>query len=102
MATTLDGTTVKELAEDAAGRFVRYARIDTQSQEDSATFPSTEKQWDLLRLLRDELRELGLEDVDLDGHGYVFATVPATVDHDVPTIGFLAHVDTSHQVTGTN
>jgi tripeptide aminopeptidase len=91
-----------ELAEDAAARLVRYAQIDTQSDEDSETFPSTEKQWDLLRLLETELRELGLEDVTLDEHGYVFATVPATVDREVPTIGFLAHVDTSHQVTGTN
>jgi tripeptide aminopeptidase len=90
------------LAEDAAERLVRYARIDTQSSEDSTTFPSTEKQWELLRLLEGELRELGLEDVELDDKGYVFATVPATVDHDVPTVGFLAHVDTAHQVTGTN
>jgi tripeptide aminopeptidase len=91
-----------ELAADAAERLERYARIDTQSNEDSTTFPSTEKQWELLRLLEGELRELGLDDVDLDEHGYVFATVPATVDHEVPTIGFLAHVDTAHQVTGTN
>jgi tripeptide aminopeptidase len=90
----------EELAEDAAARLVRYAQIDTQSDEDSETFPSTEKQWDLLRLLRDELAELGLDDVELDEHGYVFATVPATVEREVPTIGFLAHVDTSPDVTG--
>jgi tripeptide aminopeptidase len=101
-ATTLDPTVLAELAEDAAARFVRYARIDTQSSEDSDTFPSTEKQWELLRLLEQELRELGLDEVELDDKGYVFATVPATVEHDVPTIGFLAHVDTAHQVTGTN
>jgi tripeptide aminopeptidase len=93
---------IDELAEDAAGRLIRYAQIDTQSEEDSETFPSTEKQWDLLRLLERELRELGLEDVTIDAHGYVFATVPATVDRAVPTVGFLAHVDTSHQVTGAN
>jgi tripeptide aminopeptidase len=100
--TVTDAAARAELAEDAAERLVRYARIDTQSEEDSTTFPSTEKQWELLRLLEGELRALGLEDVELDDRGYVFATVPATVDHDVPTVGFLAHVDTAHQVTGTN
>ncbi len=90
-----------ELAEDAAERFLRYVRVDTQSEEDVERFPSTEKQLDLLRLLHDELAGLGLE-VELDRHGYVFATVPATVDRDVPTIGFLAHVDTSPAVSGAN
>jgi tripeptide aminopeptidase len=90
----------EELAEDAAARLIRYAQIDTQSDEDAEGFPSTEKQWDLLRLLRDELAALGLDDVELDEHGYVFATVPATIDRDVPTIGFLAHVDTSPAVSG--
>jgi tripeptide aminopeptidase len=103
MATTaLDRSALAELAEDAAGRLVRYAQIDTQSDEDSDTFPSTEKQWELLRLLHDELRGLGLDDVTIDEHGYVFATVPATVAHEVPTIGLLAHVDTAPQYTGTN
>ena len=91
---------VAALAEDAAERFIRYARIDTQSDDDSTTYPSTAKQLDLLRLLADELRGIGLEDVELDEHGYVFATVPATVDHDVPVIGFLAHADTSPDVSG--
>ena len=100
--TVTDAAARAALAEDAAERLVRYAKIDTQSSEDSTSFPSTEKQWELLRLLEGELRELGLEDVELDDMGYVFATVPATVEHDVPTIGFLAHVDTAHQVTGTN
>jgi tripeptide aminopeptidase len=93
---------VAELANDAADRFVRYARVDTQSDEDSTTYPSTAKQLDLLRMLADELRELGLEDAELDENGYVFATVPATVEHDVPVIGFLAHVDTSPDVSGEN
>src|SRR3954454_24185625 len=101
-APATDKTLHTQLAEDAAGRLVRYAQIDTQSDEESDTFPSTAKQLDLLRLLRDELEALGLEDVELDEYGYVFATVPATVDHDVPAIGFLAHVDTSPSVTGTN
>ena len=88
-----------ELAADAAERFLRYVRIDTQSDGDSPSFPTTDKQLDLLQLLADELRELGL-DAELDEHGYVMATVPATVDHDVPAIGLLAHVDTSPDVTG--
>ena len=88
-----------ELAEDAAARFLRYVRIDTQSAEDADTFPSTAKQLDLLRLLRDELAALGL-DAELDEHGYVFATVPATVEREVPVVGFLAHVDTSPAVGG--
>ncbi len=96
------GDLVQQLAEDAAARFMRYVQVDTQSAEDAETYPSTEKQLDLLRMLADELRELGAEDVELDEYGYVMATVPATVDHDVPTIGFLAHVDTSPSVTGAN
>jgi len=90
----------RELGEAAVERFLRYVRVDTRSDPDSTTYPSTAKQLDLLRLLRDELLELGLVDVELDEHGYVFATVPATVEHDVPTIGLLAHVDTSPDVSG--
>jgi tripeptide aminopeptidase len=99
---TIDGALVHELAEDAAERFLRYVRIDTQSVDDSDTYPSTAKQLDLLRVLLDELQELRLDDAELDQHGYVTATIPATVEHDVPTIGFLAHVDTSPSVSGTN
>ncbi|MGH2935900.1 MAG: peptidase T [Gaiellaceae bacterium] len=91
-----------QLAEDAAERLLRYVRIDTQSDEDSETYPSTEKQLDLLRLLVDELREIGVGDAAIDEHGYVTATIPSTVDHDVPTIAFFAHVDTAREVTGTN
>ena len=91
-----------QLAEDAAERLIRYARIDTQSDEDSESYPSTEKQLDLLRLLLDELREIGADDPQMDEHGYVTATIPATVDHEVPTIAFFAHVDTAREVTGTN
>jgi tripeptide aminopeptidase len=93
---------VAGLAEDAAERFLRYARIDTQSDEDSDTYPSTAKQLDLLRLLRDELAELGLADAALDEHGYVTATIPATVEHEAPTIAFFAHVDTAREVNGAN
>jgi tripeptide aminopeptidase len=81
-------------------RFLNYVKIDTQSKEDSDTYPSTPGQWDLLRLLVDELREIGLDDVELDEHGYVFATIPATTDHPVQTIGFIAHVDTSPEMSG--
>src|SRR5581483_2403242 len=91
-----------QLAEDAAERLIRYARLDTQSDEDSESYPSTEKQLDLLRLLLDELRDLGVDDPQMDEHGYVTATIPATVDRDVPTIAFFAHVDTAREVTGTN
>jgi tripeptide aminopeptidase len=92
----------RDLAEDALERFLRYVRMDTQSNPDSASAPSTEKQLALSRVLVEELREIGLEDAELDGHGLVFATLPATVAHDVPTIGLVAHVDTSSDVPGAN
>ena len=94
--TTLAG----QLAEDAAERFLRYVRVDTQSDEDSATYPSTEGQLELLRLLRDELEAVGLTDAAIDEHGYVTATLPATVEQDIPTIALFAHVDTAREVTG--
>jgi tripeptide aminopeptidase len=88
------------LAEETAERFLRYVRIDTQSDEESDTYPSTEKQLDLLRLLRDELEQAGLADAAIDEHGYVTATLPATVEHDVPTIAYFAHVDTARECDG--
>ncbi len=88
-----------ELAEDALERFLRYVRIDTQSQYGSKTYPSTPKQLELSRLLVDELRALGLDDVELTEHGYVLATVPGTAEA-APTIALIAHVDTSPDVTG--
>ena len=91
----------RELAADALERFLRYVQVDTRSDPHSTTYPSSEKQLELLRMLADECRELGLEDVELDEHGYVMATVPATVDGDTPTIGLVAHVDTFPGVTGT-
>ena len=91
-----------QLAEDAADRLLRYVRIDTQSDEDSEEYPSTAKQLDLLRLLLDELRGLGLDDAAIDEHGYVTATIPSTVDGDVPTIAFFAHVDTAREVSGAD
>jgi tripeptide aminopeptidase len=89
-----------QLAEDAAERFLRYVRIDTRSDEDSDTYPSTPGQLDLLRLLRDELEQVGLADVAMDEHGYVTGTLPATIDREVPTIAFFAHVDTAREVSG--
>jgi tripeptide aminopeptidase len=94
--------TTAGLAEDAAERFLRYVRVDTQSEEDSTEYPSTAKQLDLLRLLLDELRGLGLDDAAIDEHGYVTATLPATVAHEVPVIAFFAHVDTAREVSGAN
>jgi tripeptide aminopeptidase len=93
-------TLAAQLAEDAAEHFLRYVRIDTRSDEESNTYPSTPGQLDLLRLLRDELEQVGLADVTMDEHGYVTGTLPATVEHEVPTIAFFAHVDTAREVSG--
>jgi tripeptide aminopeptidase len=87
----------RETAPDALERFLRYAVIDTGGDPASETFPSTAKQLDLSRLLRDELRALGLGDAELDEHGYVMATLEPTVEHAVPTIALLAHVDVSYE-----
>jgi tripeptide aminopeptidase len=95
-----EATLAPQLAEDAAERFLRYVRIDTRSDEDSETYPSTPGQLDLLRLLRDELEQVGLADVTMDEHGYVTGTLAATVEHEVPTIAFFAHVDTAREVSG--
>ncbi len=83
-------------------RFLRYVRIDTQSDETSQSVPSTAKQLDLCRLLEHECDELGLRDVSLDEHGIVMATIPATLGAPVPVIAWLAHVDTSPETSGTN
>jgi tripeptide aminopeptidase len=81
-------------------RFLRYVKYDTQADENSPTYPSTRKQLVLLRDLADELRALALSDVEMDGHGYVTATIPATSGKRVPTIAFIAHVDTSPEMPG--
>lgn len=85
-----------------ADRFCDYAKIDTQSDPDSTTFPSTEKQKDLSRVLVKELLEMGLEDAHLDEFGYVYATLKSNAAKEVPTICFCAHVDTSPDCTGAN
>jgi len=83
-------------------RFLNYVKIDTQSSEESETYPSTAKQLNLSRKLVDELNELGLQDVELLEHGYVFATLPSNSKKNVPVIGLIAHVDTSPEVSGAN
>ena len=89
--------------ETVLDRFLRYVQFDTQSDETSQTYPSTDKQLVLLRDLAAELRGLGLADASIDAHGYVTATIPATITRsDVPTIGFIAHVDTSPEMSGAN
>src|SRR3954447_14541779 len=81
-------------------RFLRYVKIDTQSSHTSTTYPSTEKQKDLGRLLVKELQEIGIADAHLDDFGYIYATVPANTSKTVPVICFCAHMDTSPDVTG--
>lgn len=92
---------MSELRQRVLERFLRYVRIDTQSDEKSTTYPSTEKQFNLLRPLVEELKSLGLADAAIDEWGYVMATIPATTKKaNVPTIGLLAHVDTSPEMPG--
>ena len=83
-------------------RFLRYVKLDTQSDPESKTYHSTAKQLDLLRLLKDECEALGLVNVELDKYGYVTATLPSNVDRAVKAVGFIAHVDTSPEVSGAN
>jgi tripeptide aminopeptidase len=81
-------------------RFLSYVKYDTQSKEDSDTYPSTLKQLELSKKLLLELKELGLEDTEITEHGYVFGSLPSNVDFKVPVIGYIAHVDTSPDVSG--
>jgi tripeptide aminopeptidase len=90
------------LAPDVLERFLRYVKIDTQSRDGAESYPSTAKQLDLSRLLVDELRGLGLSDAALDEHGYVMATLPATIARAAPPMGLIAHVDTSPDASGTS
>lgn len=82
-------------------RFLRYVSVDTQSDENSESQPSSAKQLDLLRMLRDELTAMGVE-ATLDEYGYVMATLPSNIDRKVPAVGFIAHVDTSPDASGDN
>jgi len=86
----------------AAERFLRYVQIDTQSDPQSYSHPTTEKQKDLGRILADELKQMGIADAHMDEWGYVYATIPSNVDKKVPVICFCAHVDTAPDCSGTN
>lgn len=83
-------------------RFLTYVKIDTKSDPNNPAFPSTEKQWNLAKVLVKELEEIGLENITLDDHCYIMATLPSNVDYDVPAIGFISHMDTSPDYTGTD
>ncbi len=88
--------------EHVADRFLRYVAIDTQSDEESSAAPSTQKQFDLAKMLVEELKAIGAQDVDVDEHCVVMASLPGNLDdkQDVPTVGFIAHLDTAPAVTG--
>ena len=88
--------------ESVKDRFLRYVKIDTESEHHVDKIPSTDKQLDLCRLLRDELLAIGAADVSMDPHGYVTATIPANTNRSAPVVGLLAHVDTADAVTGAN
>ncbi|GGC79755.1 peptidase T [Flavobacterium lutivivi] len=88
--------------QDIINRFISYVTIDTESDPNSETTPSTEKQWNLANKLVDELKAIGMHDVTIDKHSYVMATLPSNVSHQVPTIGFVAHFDTTPDFTGAN
>lgn len=83
-------------------RFLKYTSFDTQSAEDKETTPSTDKQLIFARYLKEELENEGLEDVEMDENGYIFATLPSNIKEDVPTIGFISHYDTSPDFSGAN
>src|SRR5574339_415169 len=85
----------------AAERFLRYVQIDTQSDPLSKSYPSTEKQKNLSKILAEELKEMGLADAHMDEWGYVYATIPSNTDKNVPVICFCAHVDTAPDCSGT-
>ncbi len=86
----------------AADRFLRYVQIDTQSDPQSNTHPTTEKQKDLGKILANELQQMGVSDAHMDEYGYVYATIPSNTDKKVPVICFCAHVDTAPDCSGTN
>ena len=83
-------------------RFISYVIIDTESDPNSETTPSTKKQWDLANKLVEELKTIGMQDVTIDDKSYIMATLPSNVDHEVPTIGFISHFDTSPDFCGAN
>ncbi len=96
------GIIIRDMKASILERFLKYVQIDTQSDEDSETYPSTQKQFNLARLLEKELNELRLENVEVDQYGYVTATLRSNIDKEVPVIGFLAHMDTAPDMSGEN
>ena len=88
--------------QDIIDRFIGYVTIDTESNPNSETTPSTEKQWVLANKLTEELKAIGMQDVTIDDKAYIMATLPANVEHEVPTIGFVSHFDTSPDFSGAN
>ncbi len=91
-----------EWREKLVNRFLKYVSVYTESEAFLDKFPSTDRQWDLANYLVEELKQIGLEDVSIDENGYVFGFVPSTVAHEVPTIGFVSHMDTSPDYTAEN
>ena len=83
-------------------RFISYVTVDTESDPESETTPSTEKQWNLANSLVEELKQIGMEDVTIDKNAYIMATLPANISHEVPVIGFVSHFDTTPDFTGAN
>ena len=83
-------------------RFISYVTIDTESDPNSETTPSTEKQWNLANKLVEELKTIGMKEVTIDKHSYVMATLPSNIKEKVPTIGFVSHFDTTPDFTGAN
>jgi len=83
-------------------QFIRYAKIDTQSNEESTTCPTTNKQFNLAKVLKDELEEMGVNKTELDENGYLYANIPSNVKHKVPPVGFIAHLDTSPDMPADN
>lgn len=87
---------------DVVTRFLRYVSLDTQSKEDQDRYPSTEKQWNLAKLLKAELEEMGASNVRMDQYGYVMAEIPSNTDKEIPALGFLSHMDTAPACSGTD
>lgn len=89
-------------AKHITDRFIKYVKIDTESDPNNPAFPSTEKQWNLAHVLVAELKEIGMDEVTLDDNCYIMATLPSNINYKVPTIGFVSHIDTSPDFTGAN
>lgn len=90
------------MQEKLINRFLKYVQIDTMSDDTSTTFPSTKTQLEFAKMLLEECKALGLEDVSLDEYGYVMATLPSNVTYDTDIVGFIAHMDTVPDYSGKN